>query len=187
MTSKRGIVVTNTLALYRSGIAAGMRESHPSVGGSAVEAITRYGGFDGILWPVPPPFRVSNGVADPGKWPEVDAYMQTLPQRSECRAVLIESPSAACTATVDGGWAFVGYDVGYVFDEQARYSVILNEIVLGQVLQLRRLSCQLNGRLLFESRSDAERVVIVHAELERAGVNVEDSSDLEAIRVFSRA
>lgn len=81
---------------------------------------------------------------------------------------------------------WMGFDVGYYESESLHFSVVLNEVVCGTVVELVGFAKRLNANLLFSSREDAEELMRVRESLMGSGADLEMGDESHRRRVDSR-
>lgn len=128
-----------------------------------------YRGFDGIAWPGNSlaEFSLRNGLASEDQLPKLLAYYDKIGPP--------DLDLVYCSSEMDDlpGFEFVGYDLGYYESEFNHFSVLLNEVVFGSLLQLTKFRASLNECLLLMSDDDTDEI---RYERERL---LETDSDLE--------
>ncbi|HEU4886921.1 MAG TPA: hypothetical protein VFV49_03470 [Thermoanaerobaculia bacterium] len=116
-----------------------------AIGRLPEEAMRAYRGFDGIAWPGETirDVEIRDGLAPVTEFEKIMSYYE---KADDGALDLVYFPSD------DGddisGFVFAGFDIGYFESEYLYYSVILNEIVFGAVLDLTSFGVKLNESLL---------------------------------------
>ena len=151
------------------------------MGLTAGQILQRYRGFDGVLWPegeLPLPERPLLGMAPASTLEQVLRYSIELRQPAidvlYCSTANPDPERWRESALVSASCA--GFDFGVLASTENHYSVVLNEILLGQDERLRRLSGQLNGSLLFQTVEAAEAARRLRATVVRDNGDLEDLS-----------
>jgi hypothetical protein len=159
--------------------------AQPALDLSPEEVFRRYRGFDGVAWPNGGRvgFDLEGGLASVDDRPAVEQYRGKLVQSQESDLLLISRGGVAAHNGYDRpGWAFVGIDVGFYESELSHFSAVLNEVIWGELKELRKFSARLNANLLIGDEADALDLVATHEALQRAGRDVEEGR-IEAIVV----
>ena len=185
MTRTEGLVVVDRLAFLRMARRSG-RLAGPRNGESPDSVFRRYRGFDGGVWPVQehPQFATTEGLADEADRAAVEAYLRTLPNAVDCDLLLLVRASAAgFEGAPRPEWSFAGLDVGFFESEWSHFSVVLNEVIFGNIPELVSFTDKLGPYLLFESLDDALALASAHMRIANAGGDVEQG-DFEPMAVW---
>lgn len=156
------------------------REASPALGLNAVDTLHRYRGFDGEHWPgggPPGTVDIAHGLASPSNMDRILEYTRTL--RLDFDVLFCAVGDADVGAPVRSGLGsatFAGFDIGVLESSDNHYSVILNELLLGQNEGLRWLSGHLNRFLLFDTVEEADAAMRSRAVLSKTAADLEDLS-----------
>lgn len=187
MSRHGGLLVVNRFELLRQAERSGSLSNRmPATGRDHEDVFRRYRGFDGLAWPEVKheDFSTAEGLADPDVLGPVDAYVEKLPHRHECEVILL-APLDAAGLDVDG-WRRAGFDVGYFESEWSHFSVVLNEIIYGTRLELRRFANVLNEHLLVPTLDLALEVIVERSRLAGIGADVEEVPHVEPVAILLR-
>lgn len=189
MSRRVGILVVNRFELLRRGQETGALSKHVAPREMTHEEVfRRYRGFDGLAWPQleHPQFRTEDGLADAGDAAGVDAYVETLPRRDECDVIALARMGVSDAVVRPQGWCAAGFDLGYFQSEWSHFSVVLNEIIYGTRLELRRFVSALNEHLLIPTLEEAVEIIKERERVAATGADLEEAAHIEPIAIFIR-
>jgi hypothetical protein len=185
MNRTEGLVVVDRLALLRTARRAGRLAEFRN--DEAQEGVfRRYRGFDGGVWPVQahPQFATTEGLANEADKAAVEAYLRALPNSADCDLLLLVRGNAADFVDAPRpGWSFAGFDVGFFESEWSHFSVVLNEVIFGNIPELVSFTAKLGPCLLFASLDDALALGAAYRRVANAGGDVEQG-DVQPIAVW---
>jgi hypothetical protein len=182
-------LVVNRFELLRRGQKSGSLPAQvPAQETTHEDVFRRYRGFDGLAWPEVEhrEFLTTEGLADVGDLQLVDAYLDDLPTRDECDVVAL-APTGATDAVLRAqGWRAAGFDLGYFDSEWSHFSVVLNEVLYGACLELRRFAGLLNAHLLIPTLEQSIEIMKERERVAAAGADLEEAACIQPIAVFLR-
>lgn len=151
---------------------------------STETVLSKYAGFEGCHWPE------WVGIAEPrdGLLPmsmlgELEAAVQRGSPEHTADIVLISRDKL--DTQHEKNWSFRGIDLGEFNSSDSLFSVVFQEILLGQNVELTRLSDQLNEDLLPHTLETVYEIVRTRSTLEANGADLESISQIHSYFIYS--
>jgi hypothetical protein len=177
----RSSIVT---AMVRDGL---ISASNPT--NSSGRVLPKYRGIDGFPWPDRAQWssmRFEHGVACVDQIGEVLELLRRQPESSDVELLYVESESGSRQFSgPPTGFAFAGFDVGYIDSDLNCFSVVLNEVLVGSLSAMRQLSEKLNENLLFRSPEGASTALAVRKMFPKGTAELEDFDQHEELQYFA--
>jgi hypothetical protein len=151
------------------------------------EIESRYVGLECEPWPddtAPPELGEFPRVAPTSMLARLGRHFDSDKARAgRLRLLYVASDRSRKPRSTDG-FAFAGYDYGYLVSKYKNYSVVLNEVLFGLYADLTAFSKHLNGSLLIGSLDTIRFLARTRARLLQQGADLETGDECGAIEIF---
>jgi hypothetical protein len=147
-----------------------------------VELLNRYSGFEGECLC----YRQTNNIEElENIINEAQKLINSL-NHHECFLLLCSNIilSEQIKKKLEKKFILIGYDYGILLDEDELYSSILQEILFGNIEELKTFKNKLNEQYLFSSHEIIKSYVTMHHHLALAGKDVEIEDDMEIYELW---